>query len=114
VFLQIALGAAARYEVFGVAPHIIVAMPLAGMILLASVSLLRRYPDYRPLRSLAMASIAIVLVQVPLGIAVFALRFLPASSSPAFAVAAATHVSLGALLLAASALLALQYRRSVS
>ncbi|MES1257647.1 MAG: hypothetical protein ABUS51_04420 [Acidobacteriota bacterium] len=111
VFLQIALGAAARHKVFGVMPHLGAALPLAGLILIVCLSVLRHYSNDRPLRSRARALLVMLLIQVPLGMVVLILRSLPPNNL--LAVAAAAHVATGSLTFAASALLALQYQRSV-
>ena len=113
VFLQIALGAAVRHKIASVMLHMGGALLVAGLILVVCVLVLQRYPNHRRLRLLATSLISIVLIQVSLGIAVFIMRSLDMDTSPVLVVAAAAHVSVGALTLAAGALLAIEYQRSV-
>ena len=113
VLLQIALGAAHRHEEASVMLHMGNALLVAGLILVVSVMLLRAFPAYQPLRSPAVTLIALVLLQVSLGIAVFLLRLLEMDSSLALIVGAAAHVTGGALILATCTALSLRYVRSV-
>ena len=114
VFLQIALGAAVRHKIASVMLHMGGALLVAGLILVVCVLVLQRYPNHRRLRLLATSLISIVLIQVSLGIAVFIMRSLDMDTSPVLVVAAAAHVSVGALTLAVGTLLAIEYQRSVS
>ena len=121
VLLQIALGAAHRHEEASVMLHMGNALLVAGLILVVSVMLLRAFPAYQPLRSPAVTLIALVLLQVSLGIAVprplpargSRLRLLEMDSSLALIVGAAAHVTGGALILATCTALSLRYVRSV-
>ncbi len=114
VFVQIALGAAHRHRLVSVMLHMAGAMVVAGVILVVCVLLLQRFPQHPTFRKSATTLIWIVVVQVSLGITVFILRLSDMDTHPALVVSTAAHVSGGALMLATSTVLALQYQRSVS
>jgi hypothetical protein len=108
VLLQIALGAAYRHKAIGVMPHMAGAFLVAGLLLIVCTMVLQRSPQLLFVRSAAGALLAIVLVQVSLGISVFVMRVLDVEKAPAFVPAAAAHVVVAALTLAASTVLALE------
>jgi hypothetical protein len=109
VLLQTALGAAYRHKIWGVLPHMAGAMTVVLLTMLVCVILLQRLPQPGPLRSAAIGLMSIILVQISLGIAAFLMRLLDADQSPVFPWIAVAHVSTGALTLAASVILAMQF-----
>jgi len=116
VFLQLALGAAARHQALGVLPHVLGAVLATGMVLWLVVRVLIRHADHDQLRKPALALLAIVVAQVFLGIGAYMSRIAtldapqPMPVMVAFTVA---HVAVGALTLAVSILLAIQIFRYV-
>jgi heme A synthase len=110
VLLQIILGASYRHKVLGVMPHMAGAMLVAGLLLVVCTLVLQRFPEASPLRTAAGALLGIVLLQVSLGIAIFILRVLDLDAAPAFLPAAAAHITVGSLTLAATTALAIRYR----
>ena len=84
---------------------------VAGLTLIGCILILQRNPDHPSLKPRATALICVVLLQVSLGIAVFIMRLLDMDNSIALAVAAAAHVTTGALTLAAGTILTKEYRR---
>lgn len=116
VFAQIALGAAARHQAFGILPHVIGAVGATGLVLWLAVRVFVQHPEHDVLRRWALALLAITFVQVFLGIGAYMSR-LATSDAPqpmpvmvSFTVA---HVATGALTLAASVVLAIQIFRNV-
>jgi hypothetical protein len=108
VLLQIILGAAYRHKAIGVMPHMAGAMLVAGLLLVVCTMVLQRFPQSAPLRNTAGALLAIVLLQVSLGIAVFVMRLLDVETTPAFLPLAVTHVTVASLVLAATTALAIR------
>jgi heme a synthase len=113
VLLQITLGAMYRHDVTSVVPHIGVAMAVALLALVGSSMILQNFPRPASLRRAAAALIAIVLVQVSLGVASFVMLVLNYAGTSWFVVATVGHVSVGAATLAAGVVMAMQVWRSV-
>jgi heme A synthase len=111
VVIQVVLGAAFRYDMMGVMPHILVAM-IVVVFILALVVLVTMLPPHPSLRPAAVALAVILFVQVFLGLTVVTIG---AGKSANFAVAGlgAAHVALGAVTLAATVVVALEIRRNV-
>ena len=111
--LQIALGAGFRHRAFGLLPHVIGAMIVPLVILLAGVFVLQQFPRHRALRPAAIALVTITGVQVVLGIAAYFARMNAAAYPLAMVLTTVAHVATGGLTLAASVVLAIQIRRNV-
>ena len=113
VLAQIALGAGFRHRAIGILPHILGAMIVSFLILVAGVFVLHQFPTHPALRPAAVALLAIACLQVGLGILAYVAR-LNASEYPLFMVlSTVAHVAVGALTLAASIVFAIQIRRNV-
>lgn len=113
ILLQIALGAGFRHRAFGLLPHVIGAMIVPLVILLAGVFVLQQFPRHRALRPAAIALLTITGVQVVLGIAAYFARMNAAAYPLAMVLTTVAHVATGGLTLAASVVLAIQIRRNV-
>jgi heme A synthase len=113
VFLQVTLGAAYRHDMTSFMPHITLAMGVAFLALIGSTVVLQNFPGPPPLRRAAAALIAIVLLQVSLGIGAFLMLVLNMAGNVYFVVTTVGHVLIGASTLAASVVLAIQVWRSV-
>jgi heme A synthase len=113
VFLQIALGAAYRYDVTSIMPHMAVAMGVAFLALIGSSVVLQHFRRPVSLRGAAAALISIVLAQVCLGIGAFLMLALNAAGTFYFVATTVGHVLVGASTLAASVVMAMQVRRCV-
>src|SRR5436190_12963696 len=111
VLAQLALGAAARHKALGVLPHVVGAAIVTGMILWIVVRVLVRHSGNAPLRTSALCLLTIAISQVFLGIAAHMSRIATIVAPPpmawmvGFTVA---HVAVGALTMAASAVMAVQ------
>jgi hypothetical protein len=111
VVIQVALGAAFRYEVMGVMWHILMAMVLV-IFLLALVVLITMLPAHPTLKPLAITLAVILFVQVFLGLTVVSIGS-GKSANLAVAGLGASHVAMGAVTLAATVAMYLEIRRSV-
>jgi hypothetical protein len=111
VAIQVALGAAFRYEMMGVMWHILMAMVVV-IGLLALVVLITMLPAHPTLKPMAVALCVILFVQVFLGLAVVSMG---SGKSANFVIVGlgASHVAMGAVTLAATLALSLEIRRSV-
>ena len=112
VLVQTMLGAAYRHKAIGVTAHLAGAM-VVSVSLLVAANLAMQYPAHRALRSAAIWMISILLTQVILGIAAFALQLLGLGSAIAVIAVTVSHVVCGSLTLAASMVLAMQVQRNV-
>jgi heme A synthase len=99
VLAQIAMGAAYRHKVSSVMPHMAGAAIAVSVTLILSVLLIQKSPE---LRSPSIILLAVVLSQASLGIASFILRLLDLDSTIWFTILSTAHVTVAALLLAAS------------
>lgn len=114
VFLQITLGAAYRHDIATVMPHIAIAMGVVFLALIGSSVILQNFPRPIAMRRAAIALISVVLLQVSLGITAFVFLVLNAAGTPYFVLATVGHVAVGAATLAASVVMAMEVRRSVT
>jgi heme a synthase len=113
VFAQITLGALYRHNVTGIILHVAVAMAVALLALILSSVVLQNYPRPAPLRRSAATLIAVVLVQVSLGIASLVMLLLNFSATGYFIAATTAHVMVGAATFAASIVMAMEVWRGV-
>ena len=79
VLAQIALGAGFRHRAIGILPHILGAMIVSFLILVAGVFVLHQFPTHPALRPAAVALLAIACLQVGLGILAYVARLNAAS-----------------------------------
>jgi heme A synthase len=101
VLLQIALGAAYRNKHAGVIWHLIGAMSVAGLLVVACVLLLRQVGTERAPRMAAAWVNGLLLVQVTLGMATLMLRMLDMEAAHV----AAAHIAGGSLTFAGTLVL---------
>ena len=116
IFLQLMLGAAFRHNGFGIVPHVIGAVVVTAGVFWISVRALTRYPREPRLVRPAVALAALLVAQISLGIGSYAMRLAARNAPqplPPVVVITTTHVAVGALVLAASLVVALQaFRKS--
>jgi len=113
ILVQIALGAGFRHRAFGLLPHVIGAMLVPLVILLAGIFVLQQFPKHRSLRPAAIALLSITGVQVFLGVIAYIARINAFEYPLAMVLTTVAHVATGGLTLAASVVLAIQIRRNV-
>jgi heme A synthase len=111
VVIQVGLGAAFRYGSIGVMVHILGALVVVVFIL-TLVVLVTLMPEHPTLRPAAIALGVITFVQIFLGLTVVSMGTAKANAEMAAGVAAA-HVSIGAVTLAATLVVALEVWRNV-
>jgi hypothetical protein len=112
VLLAIFYGVNYRYKESGIALHLAAAMLVAGAILIFCMYVNQKYPDETALRSMANLTIAAVLFQVVMGVTALVVRMLEINGGLTLGLARTAHFTGAAALLAASTMLAIQYRRS--
>ncbi len=113
VLAQIALGAGFRQRALGVMPHIIGAMVVSLVVLLAGVFVLQQFPEHRMLRLAALAMLGVTSLQVFLGISAYLARMQADQRPVDMVVNTVAHLAVGALTLASSIVLAIHIRRNV-
>jgi heme A synthase len=113
VLLQIALGAAYRYNVLGVIWHILNAMVVLVLILVVGVLTLKQYSAHPALRPAALALVVIAGGQVLLGFATFLVLLMVSKNTPALVYVSVAHITIGAVTLAASVAMAIQIRYNI-
>lgn len=113
VLAQIALGAGFRHRAIGILPHIIGAMVVTLLILIACMFVLNQFPSHKTLRQSAIALMSITFVQLILGVTAYMTRLLDTGQQLSMVLATVAHVAIGALTLATSIVLAIQIRRNV-
>jgi cytochrome c oxidase assembly protein subunit 15 len=110
---QIALGASFRHGAMGVLPHIIGAMIVALVILMAGMFALQQYPNHKMIRPAAITLLSITGIQLMLGITAFLMRLLQDQHPVGMVISTVAHVAVGALTLASSITLSILIRRNV-
>jgi cytochrome c oxidase assembly protein subunit 15 len=113
---QTTLGAAARHQAMGLAPHIAGGAVATGMVLWVTLRVLIGYSRHRELRRSALALLVLTFCQVFLGIAAYMSRVITAQAPQPMAVMVSftvAHVAVGALTLASSVVLALELHRNI-
>jgi len=113
VLAQILMGALYRHQITGVLPHIGGAMVVAVLTLVVSVVVLQHFPQHRDLKSPATTLITLVLIQTLLGITVFVMLLLNTAATSVFVWISTGHVSVGALVLAASVVMHIRIGRNI-
>jgi heme A synthase len=113
VVIQIGLGAAFRHNAMGVLWHILDALIVLLVILVAAVFVLRQYPEHPSLRPAALTLVIVTGVQVLLGFSVYMVLLVSSENNLGLIITGLTHVFNGALTLAASVVLTMQIHRNI-
>lgn len=113
ILLQIGIGAAFRHNAMNVLWHVLDALIVITVVLVAGVSVLRQYPEHPTLRPAALALVIIAGVQVLLGFSVYMVLLMSSENNIGLIVTGVIHVANGALTLAASVVLAMQIQRNL-
>lgn len=113
VVVQLTLGASFRHKAASVLPHIIGAMVVALMILILCMCVMQPFPKHRSLRPATNMLLGLTITQVFLGITALTMRLMISENTVGVMLATVAHVSIGATVLAATVILALQIRRNV-
>jgi heme A synthase len=113
VLLQIWLGAEFRHNARGVVWHILNAMIVLIVILVAGVFVLRQYPEHPSLRPAALTLVIVTGVQVLLGFTVYMVLLISSENNLGLIITGVVHVVNGALTLAAGVVFAMQMQRNL-
>lgn len=113
VVIQIALGTAFRHNAMGVLWHILDALIVLTVVMVAGVVVLRQYEEHRSLRPAALALLIIAGIQVLLGFSVYLTLLMSSENNIGLIVTGVLHVVNGSLTLAASVVLAMQMNRNL-
>ncbi|HTA42213.1 MAG TPA: hypothetical protein VK789_07190 [Bryobacteraceae bacterium] len=111
VGLAIIYGVGYRHAASGVALHIAAAMLAAGVLLCVCMILNQNHPDDATLRGAANITVATVLFQIAAGTTALVIRMLDINGGLALGLARTAHITGAGLVLAASTVLAIRYRR---
>lgn len=117
LYFQLILGAMFRHHGMPWWPHVVNAVVVALMLTWTAIRAIVRFPKIEAIRRPAVLLLFLLVIQLCLGFAVFLTRVVwgPETVQPEFSMVLATvaHVSVGALLLATTAVLTLQTWRHV-
>jgi hypothetical protein len=113
VLAPIFYGVQYRHQTSGLMSHLGAALPVAGLLLIFCLVLKERHAGNQLLCGACNITIGAVLFQVVFGIAALIIRMLEMDGGITLAVARTAHITGAAPVLAASVLLAIQYRRRV-
>jgi heme A synthase len=114
VLLQVALGAAYRHKLSGVIPHIVWAFAAAIIIMMLATFVITLTNASRPMRLTSIWLLALVCLQVMLGIAAFVMRLNSTGPSDLWMVlATVTHAATGSLVLGCTAVLSAHILRNL-
>jgi hypothetical protein len=113
VAMQVGFGAAFRHDLTGVMWHLLGALVVALFIMIVGAFVSNQFPKHATLRPMAVALMVITGIQVFLGMTAFLMRMMDVAGSTAWLVISVAHVGVGSLTFAASAVLAIEVRRSV-
>ncbi len=110
IVVQIALGAAYRYQLTGVLPHVIGAFLAAVFVLMAGAALFTTNGVSANLKKWAGASLGLLLLQILLGVGAY---FARVSSHSQLVLLTVSHVMTGAALLAVNCILSTEIWKEV-
>jgi heme A synthase len=113
IVVQIGIGAAFRHNAMNVLWHILNALIVITVVLVAGVFVVRQYPEHSGLRAAALSLLIIAGVQVLLGFSVYLVLLMSSENNIGLIVTGVIHAANGALTLAASVVLAMQMQRNL-
>jgi len=115
VYVQLILGAGFRHSGMKLLPHLVSAVVVTTVLLWTCVRVLSRYGHVRRLRRPAVTLLTLLFMQLSLGFGSYLTRVEWGKGLPegglGMVLTTVAHVAVGALLLAASVILAIQSRR---
>jgi cytochrome c oxidase assembly protein subunit 15 len=115
VYLQLFFGAGFRHSGISILPHLVNAVITAGILLWTAIRVLVAYGKVRELRMPAVWVLGLLFVQLSLGFAAYLTRVIwgkdVVQPLPSMIHTTVAHVAVGALLLAATFVLAVQAHR---
>ena len=117
VFVQVVMGAAFRYNSFGIAPHFIGGVVVMLLVLYLFEMVFNKYSDVQGLKIPAVLLVEVVVLQFFLGIVAYAMKLDAAGAPqplPGVVIITTTHVAVGALVVASSLFMTYQVFKYVA
>ncbi len=115
VLLQVALGAAYRHKLSGVIPHIVWAFAAAIIIMMLATFVITLSQVSRPMRQTSIWLLALIAIQILLGIAAFVMRLNSTGPSDLWMIlTTVSHVATGSLVLGCTTILSAHILRNLS
>jgi len=118
VWLQLIMGAAFRHSGLRLLPHLVGAAAVFCVVVLLSMTTLKRHRDTPQLARPAAALLALLTLQITLGLAAYITRVVwnqhAAVPLASMVIATVAHVACGALVLVTTVVLAIQIHRHVA
>lgn len=115
-FGQVALGAAYRHKAVGVMPHVLWAAVVTLLVMLVGTFALSQFKNHDALRRTSVWILSLTGAQVVLGVAAFTARVMTAESATPelwMVLLTVAHTALGAVVLAATAVMGIHVARNV-
>lgn len=113
VLMQIALGAAFRQKAVSLMPHVLGAMFVAMVILMQCICVLQQFKTHRALQAAGKTLLGVAFGQVFLGMTALIMRSMAEETALPVAIAVISHITGGAITLAATLVLSILVRRDV-
>jgi cytochrome c oxidase assembly protein subunit 15 len=116
VLAQVALGAAYRHRALGLAAHVVGALVVTLVVMMAATMTLQQFPNHRALTRAALAMLIVTMIQVFLGIAAYMSRISSTESAQPLGVMVlftVLHVAVGAVTMASSVIFSIEARRNL-
>ena len=113
VLIQIALGAAFRQKAISLMPHVLGAMFVALVILMQCIFVLQQFKTHRALQAAGKTLLGVAFGQVFLGMTALIMRSMAEESAQPVVITVASHITGGAITLAATLVLSILVRRNV-
>jgi len=113
VLLPIFFGVGYRHQTSGVVSHLAAAIPVGGLLLIFCMVLNERHPSRLKLRNACNITMATVLFQFVFGIGALITGMLDLDSGLLLSIVRTAHITGAAAVLASTAMLAIEYRRSL-
>jgi len=113
ILMQIALGAAFRQKAISLMPHVLGAMFVALLILMQCIFVLQQFKTHRALQAAGKTLLGVAFGQVFLGMTALIMRSMAEETAQAVVITVASHITGGAITLAATLVLSILVRRNV-
>ena len=117
VFVQVVMGAAFRYNEFGIAPHFVGGVTVMIAVLWLFETVFNKYSEVSGLKIPAVLLVEVVVLQFFLGIITYAMKLDAAGAPqplPGVVIITTTHVAVGALVVASSLFMTYQVFKYVA
>ena len=113
ILMQIALGAAFRQKAISLMPHVLGAMFVALVILMQCIFVLQQFKTHCALQAAGKTLLGVAFAQVFLGMTALIMRSMAEETAQPVVITVASHITGGAITLAATLVLSILVRRNV-